>query len=56
MIKGNGEQKIIRRRDRYSELFNPELDVLKITDPNEMMNLYNILRSGVKQVNGKSSN
>ncbi|TAL48010.1 hypothetical protein EPN87_01665, partial [archaeon] len=48
MIKKNSEQKLIRRRDRFSEMFDPELDVLKIADPNELMDLYNIFRATVK--------
>lgn len=48
MLKENGEQKVIRRRDRYSDIFDPELDVLKIADPNELMDLYNLFRATVK--------
>ena len=44
MIKENGTVKLIRRRDRYSEMFAPELDVLKVGDPNELKKYYNLWR------------
>ncbi|MFA4887402.1 MAG: hypothetical protein WC595_04265, partial [Candidatus Nanoarchaeia archaeon] len=50
MILENGETKLVRRRDRYSEMFAPELDVLKITDPQEMKKIYNMLRININTV------
>ncbi|MFC1686168.1 diaminopimelate decarboxylase [Nanoarchaeota archaeon] len=44
MINESGQIKLIRRRDRYSEMFAPELDVLKNADPNELMSYYNLFR------------
>ncbi len=49
MIKENQELKLVRRRDRYSEMFAPELDVLKMADPKELKNLYNLLRININQ-------
>lgn len=54
MIKENGETKLVRRRDRYSEMFAPELDVLKMADPKEMKKLYNLLRINVNQISMKT--
>ncbi len=50
MIKENGSVKSIRRRDRYSEMFAPELDVLKIADPNQLKNFYNLSRTNIDRV------
>jgi len=50
MIKKNGTIKLIRRRDRYSEMFAPELDVLKIADPNELKMFYNMFRVNINKV------
>lgn len=47
MIKENGTVKLIRRRDRYSEMFGPELDVLKMADPSELKKFYNLFRVNV---------
>lgn len=43
-INKDGETQLIRRRDRYSEIFGPELDVLKLADPTEMKGFYDLLR------------
>jgi diaminopimelate decarboxylase len=43
-INKDGETQLIRRRDRYSEIFGPELDVLKLADPAEMKGFYDLLR------------
>jgi diaminopimelate decarboxylase len=43
-INKDGVTQLIRRRDRYSEIFGPELDVLKIADPTEMKGFYDLLR------------
>jgi len=50
MIKESGISKIIRRRDRYSEMFAPELDVLKMADPKELKNLYNMYRVNMNKI------
>lgn len=44
MINLEGKHRLIRRRDRYSEIFAPELDVLKVADKNEMKRFYDLLR------------
>ncbi len=61
MVKEDQSVKLIRRRDRYSEMFAPELDVLKVADPEELMRYYNMHRinidrvwRGSKQPNGKN--
>src|SRR3989338_1888479 len=55
----DGKLKLIRRRDRYSEMFAPELDVLKYADPHELKKLY-LLTVNVDKIwkgspNGKGS-
>ncbi|MBS3137692.1 diaminopimelate decarboxylase [Candidatus Woesearchaeota archaeon] len=54
MIKDTGAVKLIRRRDRYSEMFGPELDVLKVADPKEMKKFYNLFRINIKKVWGSN--
>lgn len=61
MLQENQNLKLIRRRDRYSEMFAPELDVLKVADPAELMRYYNMHRvnidriwRGSKNTNGKN--
>ncbi len=59
LITIDGKLKLIRRRDRYSEMFAPELDVLKYADPHELKNLY-LLSVNVDKIwkgtpNGKAS-
>jgi len=61
MVKEDQSVKLIRRRDRYSEMFAPELDVLKVADPEELTRYYNMHRinidrvwRGSKQPNGKN--
>ncbi len=49
MIKEDGSIKLIRRRDRYSEMFAPELDVLKVADPYELKKFYDIFRININQ-------
>ncbi|MEK6958748.1 MAG: hypothetical protein AABW59_01750 [archaeon] len=44
MINAKGEIRLIRRRDRYTEIFGPELDVLKVAGQNEMKRFYDLLR------------
>ncbi len=43
-ISKDGQTKLIRRRDRYTEIFGPELDVLKVAGKNEMKRFYDLLR------------
>ncbi|MFA6074111.1 MAG: hypothetical protein WC758_08390 [Candidatus Woesearchaeota archaeon] len=50
MIRKDGTTKLIRRRDRYSDLFGPELDVLKIADPYELKKYYNLTRVNLEKV------
>ena len=50
MICEDGTSKLIRRRDRYSEMFAPELDVLKMADPNELKILYNLHRRDIDKI------
>lgn len=47
LIAPDGQLRIIRRRDRYSEMFAPELDVLKIAGPNELEKYSNLYRVNV---------
>jgi diaminopimelate decarboxylase len=49
-IKPDGTTKMIRRRDRYSEMFAPELDILKSADPQELKKLYNLSRVPLHKV------
>ena len=53
MIREDGSVKLIRRRDRYSEMFAPELDGLKMADPNELKKFYDISRINLDKVWGK---
>jgi len=55
LIRPDGTTKMIRRRDRYSEMFAPELDVLKVADPAELKKLYNISRVSLNKVWGHSN-
>ncbi len=50
MIKHDGSTRIIRRRDRYSDLFGPELDVLKLADPYELKKYYDLTRVNMKKL------
>lgn len=47
MVTGNGELRLVRRRDRYSDIFGPELDVLKLAEPHELKSLTNLTRLGL---------
>lgn len=42
LVRPDGRTKLIRRRDRYSEMFAPELDVLKVAGPDELKKLYDL--------------
>lgn len=50
LVRPDGSVTLIRRRDRYSEMFAPELDVLKLADPNELERYTNIYRVNVDKV------
>ncbi|MFA6089376.1 MAG: hypothetical protein WC755_05905 [Candidatus Woesearchaeota archaeon] len=50
LLKEDGTTKLIRRRDRYSEMFAPELDVLKLADPKELKNFYDIYRVNINKI------
>ena len=50
MIHADGSTKLIRRRDRYSDLFDPELDVLKMADPYELKKYYNLTRINLERL------
>src|SRR3989344_3633030 len=50
LIKPDGSTKLIRRRDRYSDLFGQELDVLKIADPYELKKYYNLTRINLEKL------
>ena len=50
MIHADGSTKLIRRRDRYSDLFDPELDVLKMADPYELKKYYNLTRINLEKL------
>lgn len=50
MIGPDGAMRIIRRRDRYSEMFGPELDVLKLAGPDELEKYNNIYRVNIDEI------
>lgn len=50
MIHPDGSTKLIRRRDRYSEMFAPELDVLKVAGPNELEKYNNLYRINIDKI------
>ncbi|MDO8634493.1 MAG: diaminopimelate decarboxylase [archaeon] len=56
LVKMDGTLKLIRRRDRYSEMFAPELDVLKVAAPKEMRELYNFYRVNFAKFWGSGTN
>jgi diaminopimelate decarboxylase len=63
LIAPDGQTRLIRRRDRYSDMFAPELDVLKLAGPNELERYNNIYRvnvdkywRGLQKKNGKNGN
>lgn len=47
MIAPNGEMRLVRRRERYADMFAPELDVLKLAEPHELKSLTNLTRLGL---------
>ena len=50
MIYPDGAMKLIRRRERYSEMFAPELDVLKMAGPNELERYNNLYRVNIDKI------
>ncbi len=50
MIAPDGAMRLIRRRDRYSEMFAPELDVLKIAGSNELETYNNLYRVNIDRI------
>jgi len=50
MIAPDGTMKQIRRRDRYSDMFAPELDVLKMAGPNELEQYNNMYRVNIDKI------
>ena len=58
MVYEDGTFKLIRRRDRYSEMFAPEMDVLKVYgDPDELKKYYNVFRANIDKLwGGKKKN
>ncbi len=50
MIRADGSTKLVRRRDRFSEMFAPELDVLKIAGPNELEAYNNLHRVNIDKI------
>lgn len=52
MINQDGRARLVRRGDRFSEMFGPELDVLKVADPKELKNFYNLSRLNMNKLWG----
>lgn len=50
MMYADGTAKMIRRRDRYSEMFAPELDVLKMAGPDELEKYHNLYRVNIDKI------
>jgi diaminopimelate decarboxylase len=50
MVAPDGNVRQIRRRDRYSEMFAPELDVLKMAGPNELEQYNNLYRVNIDKM------
>ena len=50
MLYQDGTAKLIRRRDRYSEMFAPELDVLKMAGPDELEKYHNMYRVNIDKI------
>jgi diaminopimelate decarboxylase len=50
MIRPDGSLKQIRRRDRFSEMFAPELDVLKMAGPDELEKYNNLYRVNIDKI------
>lgn len=50
MVK-DGSARLVRRRDRYAEMFAPELDVLRMADQKELKILANLARLKLQKLN-----
>jgi diaminopimelate decarboxylase len=50
LVRTDGTLKLIRRRDRFSEMFAPELDVLKVAGPDELEKYHNLYRVNVDKI------
>ena len=50
LMHPDGTNKLIRRRDRYSEMFAPELDILKMAGPNELEKYHNLYRVNIDKI------
>jgi diaminopimelate decarboxylase len=50
LVREDGTLQLIRRRDRFSEMFAPELDVLKIAGPNELEIYNNLYRVNIDKI------
>lgn len=50
LVHPDGTLKLIRRRDRYSEMFAPELDVLKLAGPDELEKYHNLYRVNIDKI------
>jgi diaminopimelate decarboxylase len=50
LVHPDGTLKLIRRRDRYSEMFAPELDVLKMAGPDELEKYHNLYRVNIDKI------
>ena len=55
MVNEDGVARLIRRRDRYSDMFAPELDVLKVADPYELQRYYNLFRVNLDKLWGSKA-
>jgi diaminopimelate decarboxylase len=50
LLAEDGSARLIRRHDRYSEMFAPELDVLKIAEPDELEKYHNLYRVNIDKI------
>jgi len=50
LVRPDGSVTQIRRRDRFSEMFAPELDVLKMADPSELERYSNLYRININTI------
>src|SRR3989344_2127540 len=50
LISPDGTTKLVRRRDRYAQMFAPQLDALKVADPNELKFFYNLHRINIEKI------
>jgi diaminopimelate decarboxylase len=50
LLSEDGTARLIRRKDRFSEMFAPELDVLKIAAPDELERYHNMYRVNIDKI------